>query len=164
MKTRLLASCRSNATINYSMIYLFKSAYLYRFYCLSLCRDDWYNVRITLDELKSLTGDKSVSGFNNKFREFLDIKPYYANNGFAYKSKRNVYHIPPMELQCITLSREFVNVELSVEAKGLFIQLILLSKYGNIELTKANIIKTLRMDRKTYDKYISELLNKLVSR
>jgi len=68
-----------------------------------------------------------------------------------------------MELKCITLSREFVNVELSVEAKGLFIQLILLSKYGNIELTKANIIKTLRMDRKTYDKYISELLSKLVS-
>ena len=116
-----------------------------------------------MDELKSLTGDKSVSRFNNKFREFLDIKPYYANNGFAYKTKRNVYHIPPMELQCITLSREFVNVELSVEAKGLFIQLILLSKYGNIELTKANIIKTLRMDRKTYDKYISELLSKFAS-
>ena len=105
MKTRFLASCRSNATINYSMINLFKPAYLYRFYCLSLCRDDWYNVRITLDELKSLTGDKSVSEFNNKFREFLDIKPYYVNNGFAYKTKRNVYHIPTMELKCITFQR-----------------------------------------------------------
>ena len=29
MKTKLLASCRSNATINYSMINLFKPAYLY---------------------------------------------------------------------------------------------------------------------------------------
>lgn len=163
MKTRLLASCRSNATINYSMINLFKPAYLYRFYCLSLCRDDWYCVRITLDELKSLTGDQSVSGFNDKFREFLDIKPYYVNNGFIHKTKRNVYHIPPMELQCITLSRELVNVDLSVMAKGFFIQLILLSQYGNMELTKANIINALRMDRKTYDKYIGELLNKLVS-
>lgn len=163
MRTKLLASCRSNATINYSTTNLFKPAYLYRLYCLSLCRDDWYNVRITLDELKSLTGGKSVSGFNNKFREFLDIKPYYVDNGFIYKTKRNVYHIPPMELQCITLSKEFVNVDLSVEAKGFFIQLILLSKYGNIELTKPNIIKALGMDRKTYDKYVGELLNKLVS-
>ena len=68
-----------------------------------------------------------------------------------------------MELQCITLSRELVNVDLSVMAKGFFIQLILLSQYGNMELTKANIINALRIDRKTYDKYIGELLNKLVS-
>ncbi len=163
MKRRLSTSCRSNATVNYSMINLFKPAYIYRFYCLSLCRDDNYNVRITLDELKKLTGDKSISRFNDKFREFLDIKLYYQDNGFIYKSKRNVYHIPPMELKCITLSREFVKIDLSVVAKGFFIQLILLSKYGNIELTKANIIKALRMDRKTYDKYIGELLNKFVS-
>ncbi len=164
MKTKLLTSCRNNATINFSMINKFKPAYIYRFYCLSLCRDEWYNVRITLDELKTMTGDRSVSGFNDKFREFLDIKSYYVDNGFAYKTRRNVYHIPPMETECITLSNKFVIIDLDATVKGFFIQLILLSKYADIELTKDNIIKTLKIDRKTYDKYVSELLNnKLVS-
>lgn len=163
MKTRLLASCRSNATINYSMLNKFKPAYIYRFYCLSLYRDDWYHVRITLKELQTMTGDKSMSGFNNKFREFLDIKPYYVDNGFINMTKRNVYHIPPMEMECITLSDKFVDIDLDSTCKGFFIQLILLSKFANIELTKPNIIKALGMDRKTYDKYVAELLNKLVS-
>ena len=163
MKTRLIASCRSNATVNYSMIDKFKPAYIYRFYCLSLCRDAWYNVRITLEELSTMTGDKSMSGFNNKFREFLNIKPYYVSNGFIYKTKRNVYHIPPMEMECITLSDKFVDIDLDSTYKGFLIQLILLSKFANIELTKPNIIKVLGMDKKTYDKYISELLNKFVS-
>ena len=163
MRTRLLASCRSNATINYSMINKFRPAYLYGLYCLSLCRDDWYNVRITLKELQTMTGDKSMSGFNNKFREFLNIKSYYVDNGFIYKTKRNVYHIPPMEMECITLSDKFVDIDLDSTYKGFFIQLILLSKFANIELTKSNIIKALGMDRRTYDKYVAELLNKLVS-
>lgn len=164
MKTKLLTSCQNNASINFSMINQFKPAYIYRFYCLSLRRDEWYNVKITLDELKTMTGDRSVSGFNDKFREFLDIKSYYVDNGFAYKTRRNVYHIPPMETECITLSNKFVIIDLEAAVKGFWIQLILLSKYANIELTKASIIKTLGMDRKTYDKYVNELLNnKLVS-
>ena len=67
--------CRSNATVNYSILNRFKPANIYRFFCLSLSRDDWYNVRITLDELKRTSGGKSVSSFNKKFEEYLDIKP-----------------------------------------------------------------------------------------
>jgi hypothetical protein len=124
---------------------------------LSLSRDDWYNVRITLDELKRTSGGKSVSSFNKKFEEYLDIKPYFVDNGFYYPTRRNIYHIPAMEEQCITISNKFALIELDAAIKGFFIQLLLLSQYGNIELIKKNIIKAIRIDKKTYDKYIIEL-------
>ena len=36
-------------------------------------------------------------------------------------------------------------------------QLVLLSRFADIELTKNNIIAKLEMDKKTYEKYIIEL-------
>ena len=115
-------------------------------------------MRVTLDDIKKLTGDKSLSKFNNDFKEYLDIKPYYIECGFIYKSKRNIYHIPAMEEQCITISNKFALIELDAAIKGFFIQLLLLSQYGNIKLIKKNIIKAIRIDKKTYDKYIIELV------
>lgn len=149
--------CRSNATVNYSILNRFKPANIYRFFCLSLSRDDWYNVRITLDELKRTSGGKSVSSFNKKFEEYLDIKPYFVDNGFYYPTRRNIYHIPAMEEQCITISNKFALIELDAAIKGFFIQLLLLSRCGNIELTKANILKAIKIDEDTYEKYIIEL-------
>lgn len=149
--------CRSNATVNYSILNRFKPANIYRFFCLSLSRDDWYNVRITLDELKRTSGGKSVSSFNKKFEEYLDIKPYFVDNGFYYLTRRNIYHIPAMEEQCITISNKFALIELDAAIKGFFIQLLLLSQCGNIELTKANILKAIKIDKDTYEKYIIEL-------
>ena len=149
--------CRSNATVNYSILNRFKPAYIYRFFCLSLSRDDWYNVRITLDELKRTSGDKSLSSFNKKFKEYLDIKPYFVDNGFYYPTRRNIYHIPAMEEQCITISNKFALIELDAAIKGFFIQLLLLSRCGNVELTKANILKAIKIDEDTYEKYIIEL-------
>ena len=139
MKVPLLLNYQQTATVNYSILTKFKSANIYRFFCLSLCRDEWYNVRVTLDDIKKLTGDKSLSKFNNDFREYLDIKPYYIECGFIHKSKRNIYHIPAMEEQCITISNKFALIELDAAIKGFFIQLLLLSQYGNIELIKKNI-------------------------
>lgn len=149
--------CRSNATVNYSILNRFKPANIYRFFCLSLSRDDWYNVRITLDELKRTSGGKSVSSFNKKFEEYLDIKPYFVDNGFYYPTRRNIYHIPAMEEQCITISNKFALIELDAAIKGFFIQLLLLSRCGNVELTKANILKAIKIDEDTYEKYIIEL-------
>lgn len=149
--------CRSNATVNYSILNRFKPANIYRFFCLSLSRDDWYNVRITLDELKRTSGGKSVSSFNKKFEEYLDIKPYFVDNGFYYLTRRNIYHIPAMEEQCITISNKFALIELDAAIKGFFIQLLLLSRCGNVELTKANILKAIEIDEDTYEKYIIEL-------
>lgn len=149
--------CKSNATVNYSILNRFKPANIYRFFCLSLSRDDWYNVRITLDELKRTSGGKSVSSFNKKFEEYLDIKPYFVDNGFYYPTRRNIYHIPAMEEQCITISNKFALIELDAAIKGFFIQLLLLSRCGNVELTKANILKAIKIDEDTYEKYIIEL-------
>ena len=149
--------CRSNATVNYSILNRFKPANIYRFFCLSLSRDDWYNVRITLDELKRTSGGKSVSSFNKKFEECLDIKPYFVDNGYYYLTRRNIYHIPAMEEQCITISNKFALIELDAAIKGFFIQLLLLSRCGNVELTKANILKAIKIDEDTYEKYIIEL-------
>ena len=149
--------CRSNATVNYSILNRFKPANIYRFFCLSLSRDDWYNVRITLDELKRTSGGKSVSSFNKKFEEYLDIMPYFVDNGYYYLTRRNIYHIPAMEEQCITISNKFALIELDAAIKGFFIQLLLLSRCGNVELTKANILKAIKIDEDTYEKYIIEL-------
>ena len=149
--------CKSNATVNYSILNRFKPANIYRFFCLSLSRDDWYNVRITLDELKRTSGGKSVSSFNKKFEEYLDIKPYFVDNGYYYLTRRNIYHIPAMEEQCITISNKFALIELDAAIKGFFIQLLLLSRCGNVELTKANILKAIKIDEDTYEKYIIEL-------
>ena len=128
--------CKSSATVNYSILNRFKPAYIYRFFCLSLSRDDWYNVRITLDELKRTSGDKSLSSFNKKFKEYLDIKPYFVDNGFYYPTRRNIYHIPAMEEKCITISRDLLSYEQPVAVKGFFIQLILLSLFSDIILEK----------------------------
>ena len=153
----LPVNCKNQATVNYSILNRFKPAYIYRFFCLSLSRDDWYNVRITLDELKRTSGGKSVSSFNKKFEEYLDIKPYFVDNGFYYLTRRNIYHIPAMEEQCITISNKFALIELDAAIKGFFIQLLLLSRCGNVELTKANILKAIKIDEDTYEKYIIEL-------
>lgn len=64
LKMLLPVNCKNQATVNYSILNRFKPAYIYRFFCLSLSRDDWYNVRITLDELKRTCGDK-LGSFNN---------------------------------------------------------------------------------------------------
>ena len=151
-------NCKDRATINYSILSLkIKPANIYSFFCLSLSRDDWYNVRITLDELKRTSGGKSVSSFNKIFKEYLDIKPYWVDNGFYYLTRRNIYHIPAMEEQCITISNKFALIELDAAIKGFFIQLLLLSRCGNVELTKANILKAIKIDEDTYEKYIIEL-------
>lgn len=89
MKIMPPINCQQSATVNYSILTLFKPANIYRFFCLSLCRDEWYNVRITLDALKGMTGERSLSNFNNDFREYLEIKPYFINNGFRYAVDTN---------------------------------------------------------------------------
>lgn len=158
MMNILPANCQHAASINYSILDNgFNPANIYRFFCISLYRDDWYYVRVTLDDIKKLTGDKSLSKFNNDFREYLEIKMYYLDKGYAYKTKRNLYHIPAMEKECITISKNFLMYELNTAVKGFFIQLILLFMFSDITLEKKNITSTLNMDKDTYDKYLYAL-------
>jgi hypothetical protein len=157
MKIVLPINCQQSATVNYSILTQFKPANIYRFFCLSLCRDKWYNVRITLDDLKRMTGEKSLSKFNNDFREYLKIKMYSLDKGYAYKTKRNIYHVPAMEKECITISKDFLMYELDTAVKGFFIQLMLLSQFSGMALNRQNIVPALNMNRKTYDKYLNDL-------
>lgn len=163
MERLIPTKCKSKATINYSILKLFKSANIYRFFCVSLYRDDYYYARVTLDELKSITGDKTLSSFNDKFREHFEITTYRTDLGNGIKPKHNVYHIPAMELQHITLSRRFIAYDLDSATKGFFIQLMLLSQFADIEMTKLSIIKELGIDKKTYDKYLRDLLSNFIS-
>ena len=116
-----------------------------------------YHVRITLDDLKAMTGEKSLSKFNSDFRVYLEIKMYSLDKGYAYKTKRNIYHVPAMEKECITISKDFLIYELDTAVKGFFIQLMLLSQFSGIALNRQNIVPALNMNRKTYDKYLNDL-------
>lgn len=158
MRRLIPTDSKGRATINYSMIFQFKPANIFRFFCLSLRRDEYYYVHITLDELKRTTGDKSLNDFNRQFKEFLNIKPYYVDNGFVFKTRRNVYRVPPMEQECATFSDKIIWLDLEAAHIVFYMQLVLISKFAKIELTKPNITKLIHMDSKTYDKYISALL------
>lgn len=151
-------SCHYKATVNYSIINQFKPANIYRFFCISLFRDKYYNVWITLKELAHITRDNTLSSFNKTFKDFLEIKTYREDKGGDIKPKRNVYHIPAKEPLHITLHRRFVIIELSSAVKGFLIQLILLSKFAYIDLTKGNIIESLGVDKKTFGKYTIDLI------
>ena len=162
MERLIPTKCKNRATINYSILKLFKSANIYRFFCVSLYRDDYYHARVTIDELKSITGDKTLSSFTKDFKEYLEIGTYRTNLGNGIKPRHNVYHIPPKEPQHITLSRKFIAIDLDSATKGFFIQLMLLSQFANIEMTKPNIIKELGIDKSTFDKYLRNLLSEFV--
>lgn len=107
MKIVLPIKCQQAATVNYSILTQFKPANIYRFFCLSLCRDEKYHVRITLDDLKAMTGEKSLSKFNSDFREYLEIKMYSLDKGYTYKTKRNIYHVPAMEKESSQYPKTF---------------------------------------------------------
>ena len=62
-----------------------------------------------------------------------------------------------MEEKCITISNKFLQYELNTTVKGFFIQLMLLSQFSSMVLNKQNVIKTLHLDKKTYDKYLIDL-------
>ena len=94
MKIVLPIKCQQAATVNYSILTQFKPANIYRFFCLSLCRDEKYHVRITLDDLKAMTGEKSLSKFNSDFREYLEIKMYSLDKAMPIKPKGTSNHVP----------------------------------------------------------------------
>lgn len=125
MRRLLPIGSKDRATVNYSMLSQFKPANIFRFFCLSLRRDEYYYVHTTLEELKRTTGDKSLNDFNKQFKEFLNIKPYYEDNGFVFKTRRNIYRVPPMEPECVTFSNNIIWIDLEAAHIGFFMQLFL---------------------------------------
>src|SRR5574344_1585694 len=121
---------QSYATINKSIIDKISPSNLYRFYCLSLYRNDYYNVRWRIKDLAEHTGENedALKNFNKDIEAVLIRKRYRApiNHPVYEYTMRSLYCIPPIDLpNFITLSYLFMEVDLSVKVKGYYIKLLL---------------------------------------
>lgn len=153
------------ASINYSMIGDFRPINIFRFFCVSLFRDKWYYSRVPLKYIAELTGMKTAGNFTNELGEYLNKKHFCAETGNPHFSpRRNLYTIPPMEIQSITIHRSYVDLDIDSSAKGLLIQLKLLQTYGEEPLTPNLILSKLIISKPTLNKYLLQLqLQNLVS-
>ena len=67
-----------NATINKSMINALNEPDLYRFFCLSLYRNSYYNVRLRIEDIAKIIGEKkdTLKNFNKSMDTVLTRKKY----------------------------------------------------------------------------------------
>lgn len=147
------------ATINISMLPLNPSN-LYRLFCLSLYRSDWYNVKMRLKDLAKFTGEKesTLKKFNTDIRGIVSIKEYYLPTAHPiYTIRRNRYNLPDLETNFITLSKEFTQVDALIKVKGYYIKLLLIAENNIISLSNDKISKLLHMNKDTVQKYNVDL-------
>lgn len=152
------------ATINKSMLNKLNPPDLYRFFCLSLYRNDYYNVRLRISDIAKVTDeDKSaLKNFNAKMDEVLTRKKYYVptNNPVYEYSPRSLYKIPAIDIpDFITLSYLFVKIDLNVKVKGYYIKLLLIAEDGIVALTPNEITEKLKMGKKSVANYNLDLYN-----
>lgn len=112
-----------NATINKSMINALNEPDLYRFFCLSLYRNSYYNVRLRIEDIAKIIGEKkdTLKNFNKSMDTVLTRKKYPSpiNHPVYEFTMRSLYKIPAMDYKgFITLSHKFTQVKLSVKVKG----------------------------------------------
>ena len=96
---------------------------LYRFFCLSLYRNIYYNVRLRIEDIAKITGEKKgvLKNFNKSMDTILTRKKYPSpiNHPVYEFTMRSLYKIPAMDYKgFITLSHKFTQVKLSVKVKG----------------------------------------------
>lgn len=147
------------ATINKSMLILNPSN-LYRFFCLSLYRSNWYNVKMRLEDLAKFTGEKksALRNFNSDIKDIVSIKEYYLPTTHPiYTVRRNRYKLPDLETDFITLSKEFTQVNASIKVKGYYIKLLLIAEDNIINISNAEVGKLLHMNKDTVQKYNVDL-------
>lgn len=133
---------------------------LYRLFCLSLYRSNWYNVKMRLEDLAKLTGEKksALKNFNSDIKGIVSTKEYYLPTAHPiYTIRRNRYNLPDLETDFITLSKEFIQVNASVKLKGYYIKLLLIAENNIINLSNAKIGKLLRMNKDTVLLYNADL-------
>lgn len=152
------------ATINKSMISKLNLPNLYRFFCLSLYRDDYYHVRLRIKDIAKITGEKesALQDFNSNMGNVLKRKKYPVSiNHPVYEfTMRSLYMIPAIEIPgFITLSYLFTKVDLSVKVKGYYIKLLLIAENNVILFTPNNIAKKLGMGKSTVEDYNIDLYN-----
>lgn len=141
------------ATINKSILDKLNPSNLYRFFCLSLYRNDYYKVRWRIKDLARHTGESedALKNFNKDIEAVLVRKRYSEPiNHPVYKfTMRSLYCIPPIEQpNFITISHLFMNVNLSVKVKGYYIKLLLIADNNKIILSSKKLADKLGMGKK----------------
>lgn len=152
------------ATINKSMLNKLNPPDLYRFFCLSLYRNEYYNVRLRISDIAKVTDEDedALKNFNAKMDEVLVRKIYYvpSNNPVYEYSPRSLYKIPPIEYpDFIMLSYLFIKLDLSVKVKGYYIKLLLIAENNVVPLPPKEIAPKLGMGKSAIEDYNIDLYN-----
>lgn len=151
-----------NATVNKSMLNALNEPDLYRFFCLSLYRNIYYNVRLRIKDITKITGEKenTLKNFNKSMDIVLTRKKYPSpiNHPIYEFTMRSLYKIPAIDNKgFITLSHKLTQVKLSVKVKGYYIKLLLIAENNTIPLTNIGIANKLGISKNTVSKYNIEL-------
>ena len=127
---------------------------LYRFFCLSLYRNSYYNVRLRIEDIAKIIGEKkdTLKNFNKSMDTVLTRKKYPSpiNHPVYEFTMRSLYKIPAMDYKgFIPLSPKFTQVKLSVKVKGYYIKLLLIAENNTIPLTNIGIANKLGISKNT---------------
>lgn len=152
------------ATINKSIVDKLNPSNLYRFFCLSLYRNDYYKVRWRIKDLAKRTkeNEDALKNFNKDIEAVLVRKRYPVpiNHPIYDFTMRSLYCIPPFEYpNFITLSHLFMKVDLDIKVKGYYIKLLLIAEDNKILLTPNKLANKLRMGKKSVEDYNLDLYN-----
>ena len=164
LQNRTSSTRQDYATINKSIVDKLNPPNLYRFFCLSLYRNDYYKVRWRIKDLAKRTGEKetALKNFNKDIEAVLVRKRYPVpiNHPIYDFTMRSLYCIPPIEHpNFITLSHLFMKVDLDVKVKGYYIKLLLIAEDNKILLTSNKLAEKLRMGKKNIESYNLDLYN-----
>ena len=152
------------ATINKSIVDKLNPPNLYRFFCLSLYRNDYYKVRWRIKDLAKRTGEKedALKNFNKDIEAVLIRKRYREaiNHPLIEFVMRSIYCIPPIEHpNFITLSYLFMTVDLNIKVKGYYIKLLLIAEDSKILLTPNKLADKLGVGKNSVENYNLDLYN-----
>ena len=164
LQNRTSSTRQDYATINKSIVDKLNPPNLYRFFCLSLYRNDYYKVRWRIKDLAKRTGEEetALKNFNKDIEAVLVRKRYPVpiNHPIYDFTMRSLYCIPPIEHpNFITLSHLFMKVDLDIKVKGYYIKLLLIAEDNKILLTSNKLAEKLRMGKKNIESYNLNLYN-----
>lgn len=164
LQNRISSTRQDYATINKSIVDKLTPPNMYRFFCLSLYRNDYYKVRWRIKDLAKRTGEEetALKNFNKDIEAVLVRKRYPVPTSIPYLDfiMRSLYCIPPIERpNFITLSHLFMKVDLDIKVKGYYIKLLLIAEDNKILLTSNKLAEKLKMGKKSVESYNLDLYN-----
>ena len=164
LQNRVSSIRQDYATINKSIVDKLNPPNMYRFFCLSLYRNDYYKVRWRIKDLAKCTGEKetALKNFNKDIEAVLVRKRYPVpiNHPIYDFTMRSLYCIPPIDQpNFITISHLFMKVNLGVKVKGYYIKLLLIADDNKILLSSNKLAKKLGMGKKNIESYNLDLYN-----